>query len=514
MKKRILFTSLFIITAIIITSCCGEKKSSPERPNIIFIITDDQSPFTLSAYGNSICETPNIDRLASEGMVFDDARFLGSWLGAVCTPSRTMIQTSFGLWRLQESELGLVKMPRDYVHEPEKHMAEMNPGDLQYYSIPAVFNRAGYTTYRTSKAGNVFEKANRLYKYRSDKNNLQADDENGSWWHGEQIMKFLDEREKIEDTNPFLIFYGFTHPHDPRYGKDHLLEKYGAVNEIDIPSDPDPESPPLQPNYLPAHPFHHGHPGLRDEERVQGIMMNRDETTIRNELGREYACIENVDVQIGRVLKRLEEMGELDNTYIFFTSDHGIAVGRHGLTGKQNLYEHTWRVPFIVTGPGIEEGSRANGNIYLLDVLPTMCELAGLEIPETLDGKSFKSVLEGNDDIIRDVMYGAYAGGTKPGMRAVKRGKWKLIKYDALDGEVRETQLFNLEENPEEYIREHHDPAVYELTGFRPEPHQTDLAEDPEYAEILKEMESLLLEQMIEWRDPYRLWDQPEKEKP
>jgi arylsulfatase A-like enzyme len=95
------------------------------------------------------------------------------------------------------------------------------------------------------------------------------------------------------------------------------------------------------------------------------------------------------------VLAKLEAMGELDNTYIFYTSDHGMAIGRHGLQGKQNLYEHTWRVPFVVKGPGIEAGSRAQGNAYLLDVLATMCDLTGVEIPATSEGKSFKPVLMG-----------------------------------------------------------------------------------------------------------------------
>ena len=137
-------------------------------------------------------------------------------------------------------------------------------------------------------------------------------------------------------------------------------------------STPPPEAPPLPSNYLPAHPYHHGHPGVRDEERVQGVGKRRDEATIRNEIGREYACIENIDTQIGRVLDKLEEMGELENTYVIFTADHGIAVGRHGLAGKQNLYEHTWKVPFIVRGPGIKARSRASGYLYLLDVLPTL----------------------------------------------------------------------------------------------------------------------------------------------
>jgi arylsulfatase A-like enzyme len=240
-------------------------------------------------------------------------------------------------------------------------------------------------------------------------------------------------------------------------------------------------------------------------------MTRRDEATIRNELGREYSCIEYIDMQVGRVLDKLEKMGELENTYIIFTADHGIAVGRHGLTGKQNLYEHTWRVPFIVRGPGIKPGSRAPGNIYLMDILPTLCDLSGIERSDTMDGISFKPVLFGEEKTIREIMYGVYSGGTLPGMRSVRKGDWKLIKYDVLDGEVRETQLFNLAENPNEFLIQHHDPDVIALTGIKPEPHQLNLADDPACAEKRKEMESLLLEEMIKWGDPYRFWDQPQE---
>ena len=241
-------------------------------------------------------------------------------------------------------------------------------------------------------------------------------------------------------------------------------------------------------------------------------MLKRDEATIRNELGREYACIENIDNQIGVVLDKLEAIGELDNTYVLFTSDHGLSVGRHGLTGKQNLYEHTWRVPFIVRGPGIAPGSRALGNTYLMDILPTLCDLASLKPADSMDGRSFKPVLMGEEDTIRDVLYGAYCGGTKPGMRSVKKGEWKLIKYDVLDGQVRETQLFNLRENPDEFLKQHHVPTVVALTGATPEPNQRNLADDPACAKKRREMEALLLQEMIKWGDPYRLWDQPQSQ--
>jgi arylsulfatase A-like enzyme len=308
-----------------------------------------------------------------------------------------------------------------------------------------------------------------------------------------------------------LIHFGFSHPHDERDGTPELLAKYGAVNHTDQEHPPpfNSSAPRLPANYLPAHPFSTGHPELRDEVAVSGVWERRDERTIRNELGRQFACSENIDVQIGRVLKQLEDMGELDNTYIFYTADHGIAIGRHGLQGKQNLYEHSWRVPMIVKGPCIKSGSREQGNIYLLDVLSTLCDLAGIPTPESNEGLSFRSVLEGKQTTVRNVVYGVYCGGTKPGMRSVKRGDWKLIEYDVLDGQVREQQLFNLADNPHEFLKEHHDPAVIAVTGRQPLAHQVNLAGDPRYAEKLKEMQDLLLEKMRRLDDPWRLWYQP-----
>jgi arylsulfatase A-like enzyme len=365
---------------------------------------------------------------------------------------------------------------------------------------------------RTCKLGNSYEAANKLFTVRKDAMKRGATDETGSAWHAEQVLEYLRQRESTRDEKPFLIYFGFSHPHDTRDGKPELLAKYGAVNHANPETLPpaNPKAPKLPVNYLPAHPFPHGHPGLRDEESVSGVWKRRDERTMRNELGREFACSENIDIQIQRVLAKLDAMGELENTYVFYTSDHGMAIGRHGLQGKQNLYEHTWRVPFIAKGPGIKPGTRVQGNIYLLDVLATFCDLAGIPSPETNEGISFKPVLHGQKTTVRDVLYGVYSGGTKPGMRSVKRGDWKLIKYDVLDGTVRETQLFNLAENPHEFLDQHHDPGVVALTGHRPAKHQRNLAGDSRQAGKLAEMEALLLNEMRRLDDPYRLWNQPD----
>jgi choline-sulfatase len=166
-------------------------------------------------------------------------------------------------------------------------------------------------------------------------------------------------------------------------------------------------------------------------------------------------------------------------------------------------------VPYLVKGPGIRPGSRAPGNIYLLDTLATLCDLAGIPAPETSEGVSFKPVLEGKSATVRDVLYGVHGGGTKPGMRCVRKGDWKLVKYDGDQGATRVTQLFNLAENPLEFLAEHHSPEVTALTGVTPEPHQINLAGDPRHAAKLAEMEALLLDEMRRHHDPWRLWNQP-----
>lgn len=492
-----------VLAALLFCLPIASQAADAARPNILFIIADDQSPFELNMYNpRSTLQTPVLDRLAADGMVFDGAYHMGAWAGAVCTASRHMIMSGRTVWHVPNK-------PRSR-RNPNSNKPKLVPPNLPESTMAAIFNRAGYRTMRTCKKGNSYEAANKLFTVRHDATKRGGTDETGSAWHAEQVLNYLGDRETTKDTKPFLIYFGFSHPHDTRDGKPDLLAKYGSVNHTDKNSLPPahPKQPRLPINYLPAHPFHHGHPNLRDEVAVKGVWEKRDERTIRNELGRQYACSENIDIQIGRVLDKLEAMGELENTYIFYTADHGMAIGRHGLQGKQNLYEHTWRVPLIVKGPGVKRGARATGNVYLLDVLGTLCDVAGIKPPKTVESVSFRPVLEGKQETVRDVLYGVYTGGTKPGMRSVRKGDWKLIKYDVLEGTVRETQLFNLKENPHEFLKEHHADDVLALAGSKPGSNQVNLAGDARHADRLAEMEALLLAEMQRLDDPYRLWDQ------
>jgi len=229
------------------------------RPNILFIIVDDQSPFDLKLYDpNSPLDTPVLDKLASDGMVFDGAYHMGAFIGGVCRPSRHMVMTGKTVWHLPN-----VRPPKKgKKNQPPK--ADMGgvpitPFDVEKYSMPALFNHAGYDTMRTCKNSNSYFAANALFTVQHDSTKRGGTDDSGSHWHAERVLEYLEEREKNKGTDPFLIYYGFSHPHDIRDGKPELLKKYGATNHKDrkvLPQlSPEKPTPELQINYLPAHPF-------------------------------------------------------------------------------------------------------------------------------------------------------------------------------------------------------------------------------------------------------------------
>ncbi|MCX7818256.1 MAG: sulfatase-like hydrolase/transferase [Kiritimatiellae bacterium] len=467
-----------------------------QRPNFLLIVVDDQSPFDFRFYDTaSRLRAPAIERLAAEGVVFETAVHMGSFSAAVCTPSRYMIMTGRSLWHLPISPTPIPRCP----------------SGIETNTMAAVFRRAGYVTMHTSKVGNSYKGANRQFEVRRDATKRGPGEEDGSAWHANQVLAFLREWGTAGDARPFFIHLGFSHPHDPRDAPQVLLRRYGAVN-VKNPaevSEASAATPPLPLNWLPRHPFPHGHEDVRDEVAVPGVGTDRSPRVIRNELGRQYACVENIDRQIARVRERLEQMGEWTRTYVIYTADNGISIGRHGLMGKQTLYEHAWRVPFVVRGPGVPAGVRVRGNIYLSDVLPTLCDLAGIPPPPTVEGQSFRAVLEGRRAALREVLYGAYCGGAKPGIRCVREGDWKLIAYHNGTATGRRVQLFNLRDNPWELLPEHRAPEVVAALGRCPAAAETDLAGDPRFASQLARMQALLLSEMRRLDDPWRLWFEP-----
>lgn len=481
------------ISVILFAACCvGAAPSATgaeDRPNILLIVADDQSPQDFQLYNpRSTLRTPVLDSLAARGVVVENACHMGSFSGAVCNPSRHMIMTGRTLWNLPNAPQGRVRSPARIVDN----------------TLPAVFRRAGYATMRTCKRGNSYEGANRQFEFRRDETKRGGTAQSGSPWHAEQVLDFLEQRDRNEDRRPFLIYLGFSHPHDTRDGMPEFLKHYGAVNHTDRSNPPamNPLQPTLPENYLTQHPFDITHADVRDEVAVSGVWTNRDPATVRNEIGRQFACSELIDQQIGRVLEQLRQQEELARTIVIYTADHGMAIGRHGLMGKQNLYQHTWQVPFIAAGPHIASGQRRAGNVYLLDLLSTLCDLTGVPVPETNQGISMRPVLEGSAETIREIMYGAYSGGSKPGIRCLREGDWKLITWQAPDRGVDEIQLFHLKRNPAELLPQHHHPDTIALTGMQPDQDQTNLAARPEHAVRLQRMQDLLLREMKQLGDP------------
>jgi len=226
------------------------------------------------------------------------------------------------------------------------------------------------------------------------------------------------------DARPFFIHVNFTAPHDPRIWPPDYEKKYNAAQL------------PLPTSFRPEHPFDHGNIRGRDELLLP---FPRTAEDIQQELACYYAVISHLDEQIGRILKALDKGGQRDNTIVIFTSDHGLAIGSHGLVGKQNMYEHTINVPLVIAGPGIRADERRSAQCYLRDLFPTVCDLAKLPLPE-IDGRSLVTILRSE----KDEVYPFIVGYFQDSQRMIRAGKWKLIWYPKID----RWQLFELAADP------------------------------------------------------------------
>ncbi len=366
------------------------------KPNVLFLFTDDPRADTIAALGNKHIQTPNLDELVRSGFVFHNAYCMGSTMPAVCNPSRHMMHSGMSLFRY-------------------------DPKQIQG-TFGETMKRAGYYTYHESKRGNTPHTYHTAY----DKSRYLNDQaERTSGHHGRtaavHAVKFLKDYDRDQ---PFFMYIGFAGPHDPRVAAEEWKSLY------------DPAGLPLPGNYKPVHPFDNGEMVIRDEQLAP---WPRTEEVVREHLHDYYACISSIDHNIGRIIAALKETGQFENTIIVFSSDHGLAVGSHGLFGKQSLYEHSMNSPLIFSGPRIPHGE-SDALCYLFDIFPTVCDLVGAPIPEGIDGKSLVPVIEGKAEGVRDTLFFAY----RDVMRAVRQGDWKLIRYP----QVNVTQLFNLREDP------------------------------------------------------------------
>lgn len=445
-----------IVTLLVLGLCPSALAEDAQRPNILFLFADDHRPDSVGAFGNSHIQTPNIDSLTERGFRFSRNYCMGSIHGAVCQPSRAMLLTGRTLYRV-----------------------EMNMDGTP--TLGETLRKAGYATFGTGKWHNgrpaflrSFEQGrNIMFGGMSDHlkvpiEHIQSDGELSprqigtgfsSELFADATIEFLDGINQ-ESEQPFFAYVSFTAPHDPRQPPLPYREYYYE------------NRPPLPLNFMPQHPFHNGWMSGRDEGLAA---WPRTREVVSDQLAEYYGLITHMDVQIGRILEALERSGRAENTIVIFTADHGLAVGSHGLLGKQSVYEHAMGCPLIIAGPGIPKGE-SDALTYLYDLMPSLLDCVGVEIPDGVEGRSLRPIWEGVAGGVRDSLYLTYENK----MRAVSDGRWKLIRYPPINHE----QLFDLEQDPDELVN---------------------LASNPDYQDRLTSLRSLMEDHHAALGDPHPL---------
>ena len=401
----------------------------------------------------------HIDQLAARGVVVDNAYHQGAFSGAICTVSRAMILTGRTVWSVTPGK-------RNY-----GGTGQLNTKDVL---MPELFRQHGYQTFFTGKwhngnqalrrsfdhaeaiaggmlpynasdhggarnpaitLGHLHPKLRRMDAESGEFSTFQADGWSTDIYF-DRAEHFLTEQR--QDDKPFFLYLSTSAPHDPRHVPQQYLDLYNA-NDLPLPI-----------NHQLQHGFDTGDMKARDEVVYP---VPHDAEQVRREFAIYLAMMTHIDERVGRLLKLLKEQGELDNTLIVFTSDHGLSMGEKGLMGKQNLYEASWKVPMIWAGPGIAQGERTRRFTYLHGVFPTLCQLLDLPTPEHSKPFSIASELVEDahssafdSDQFQQELFGVYTpnAGSKRGIRAMRQGDWKLIHYLHNN----RTQLFHLGRDP------------------------------------------------------------------
>jgi choline-sulfatase len=438
--------------AVLLLLVCDCLVARADKPNILFIFADDQCYETIHALGDPEVKTPNLDRLARSGVTFSNAYNMGSWTGAVCVASRTMLNTGRFVWRARHANLPEI-MSREQSWSQLLHNAgyetymtgKWHVGGLK---TPTVFDHVIHE--RPGMPNQTPEGYQRPIEGQPDKWS-PCDPKFGGFWKdgkhwsevlGDDATEFLQQAAARD--RPFFMYLAFNAPHDPRQSPKRFVDMY-PQEQIDVPE-----------NFLPKYPYMSDigllhaskskdgkitHRFLRDENLAP---WPRTQYAVRVHRQEYYAIITHMDEQIGRILAALERTGKADNTFIFFTADHGLACGHHGLMGKQNMYEHSMRPPLIVVGPGIPQGEKRRPCVYLQDIMATTLDLAGVPKPDFVEFHSLLPYVRDPDcGSAYDAIYGCYLADLQ---RMIRVNDWKLIVYP----KAKVLRLFNLADDPQE----------------------------------------------------------------
>ncbi|HTI71829.1 MAG TPA: sulfatase-like hydrolase/transferase, partial [Candidatus Limnocylindria bacterium] len=443
------------------------------RPNFLLLLSDDQTFRALGLLHELEVKTPNLDRLARRGMLFTHCFNQGGWSGAVCIPSRTMLNTGRTVWQCRGTndqhlpegaalwgetlrQAGYETFMAGKWHIPDSALARSfkNIGPLTGGFLPST--SAGGAAYYRPSPGNPWRPDDPLWKGHW----LEVDGKpvHSSVRIAHAAIDYL-RTSAMTNSNPFFMYVAFNAPHDPRQSPTEFLLQYP------------PTKLKLPPNFLPHHPF-----------LIENDFDGRDEILapyprtpeiVRTHLQEYYSMITHLDAQIGRILDALEASGQASNTVVIFTSDQGLAIGQHGLFGKQNLYEHSLRMPFIMAGPGIPKGRRNDALLYMQSLFATTCDMAQVPIPGSVQFPSLVPLITGEKKQLHEALYGAFLDR----QRSLRTTRWKLIRTPAAN----QVQLFDIQKDPWE---------------------QHNLADDPKHAFTLTLLDVQLRVLMQEMKDP------------
>ncbi|MCI0540059.1 MAG: sulfatase-like hydrolase/transferase [Verrucomicrobiales bacterium] len=405
--------------------CCGGFLSAADtpKPSILLLFADDMRADAIAAHGNPHIKTPNLDKLVAAGFSFRGNYVFGGNSGAVCVPSRAMLMSGKSWF---------------HVDAPTLKDATL---------LPELLGENGYATFGTGKWHNGQPSWLRAFQHgktimfggMSDHTKVPVrdlgpdrkltDERIGEKFSSELFADSAIEFLRSHDgKKPFFAYVAFTAPHDPRQPPLSYREPYYR------------NLPPLPSNFLPQLPFDNGMMnGGRDENLGA---WPRTKAMIRDQLAEYYGLITHLDEQIGRILAALKNSGHADNTIIIFAADNGLALGSHGLLGKQSVFEHSMRTPLIIAGPGIPRGKSTTAFTYLLDLFPTLCDVLALNQPAGLEGESLRPLWEGKKAKVRDSVFLPFLEI----QRAVRDERWKLIAYP----KIGHLQLFDLRSDPHE----------------------------------------------------------------
>jgi arylsulfatase A-like enzyme len=433
----------------------SEQQAEKRKPNILFLIADDHRFDGIGAYGNPVVQTPVLDQLAAEGILYESIYTMGGLTAALCVPCRASLLTGTNVFQATASEKEVS------LGQTENHaLWNLNP-ELTY--LPELFRQDGYRTMGIGKwhngkksfARSFSDGASIFFGGMGDHIGLPIHDydpegvfPDTAAYPSETFSSELfadaaiDWIQSHDATDPFLMYVAFTAPHDPRTPPQAYSDRY-PVADIPLPA-----------NFMTEHPFDNGELTVRDEQLAS---FPRTPEEIRQHLADYYSMITHLDDQIGRILHSLKDSPHADNTIIVYTADHGLALGQHGLLGKQNLYEHSIHIPLIMKGPGLPSGVRLNKLGCQMDIYPTLCELAGNSVPETVEGRSMLTQLNEQQHEGRQYVYAVY----KNHQRMVKDERWKLIRYlRSGDSGTNRTQLFDMQHDPWEMQDLSEEPAM------------------------------------------------------